>query len=115
MVTDCFGVRAGNFSATEEVFLQGSLSLLKVIVPCAICFVIRKLHTANKNSARQNISILGLNEPSTEVKDADLHLSRISPFIWFLYVTTMIVTFNLGLLSVLACEFLRHTLHKLLP
>ncbi len=107
MVTDCFGARAWDFSDTEAVFLQGSLSLLKIIVPCAICLALWRLHAASKDGSRRNASILGLNEVSTGHQEA-------APRLFFIYVSIMIVTFNLGLLSVLACEFLRHTLHQLL-
>ena len=114
MVTDCFGTRVWSFSDTEAVFLQGSLSLLKIIIPCAICFVLWRLHTANKDIAHQSVSILGLNQSSMEHEDADSHLSKFLLSTWFLYVATIIVTFTLGLLSISAYEFLHYTLYKLL-
>src|ERR1044072_7270338 len=107
MVTDCFGARAWDFSDTEAVFLQGSLSLLEIMIPLAICLLLWRMYVTNKDAARQSISILRLNETSTDKQGSDSHCSRISPFILPLCITTTVATFNSGLLSILTYEFLR--------
>jgi len=66
METDCFGARTWDISDTEAVFLQGALSLLKVILPVALIFLVSRIYIANKSDAHQNISILRLNETSTD-------------------------------------------------
>ena len=114
MVTDCGGMQAWDFSDTETVFLKGSLSLLMIIVPSAICFLLWRLYATNKDSPHHNVSILGLNEIPTDNQSTNAYFSKISPCTLLLYITTTVVTFNLGMLSVLAYEFLRHLLHKLL-
>jgi uncharacterized protein with PQ loop repeat len=114
MVTDCSGTRDWDFSDTEAVFLHGSLSLLKVIIPLAIALLLWRIYITNKDVAHQRISILRLNETSTDNQGADLQFSRTSPFILLLCITTTVVTFNLGLLSFLAYEILRQLMQKLL-
>ena len=66
MVTDCFSARTWDISDTEAVFLQGTLSLLKVILPVALVFLVLRICVANKSGAHQNISVLRLNETSTD-------------------------------------------------
>ena len=62
MVTDCGGMRAWDMSDAEAVFLQGSLSLLMVIIPLALVLLIWKLYFSNKRSGHQNASVLNLSE-----------------------------------------------------
>ena len=114
MVTDCTGARAWDFSDTEAVFLQGSLSLLEIMIPSAICLLLWRIYFTNKDDARQSVSILRLNEAATDHQGSDLQISRISPLTLLLYIITTIATFDLGLLSILTYEFLRHLPHKLL-
>ncbi len=62
MITDCMGLQAWDFSDAEPVFLQGALSLLKVIIPAAICLAQLKLYTATRRLRKRTPSILGLDE-----------------------------------------------------
>jgi hypothetical protein len=66
MVTDCFGAREWDLSDAEAVFLQGSLSLLKVIIPLTVFFLLWRIYVTNKGSADKNISTLRLKENSAD-------------------------------------------------
>jgi hypothetical protein len=115
MTTNCGGGQFWDFSDTEAIVLRGNISLLKIIIPGAICFLLWRLYVTNKGDAYQNVSILRLNESPTDNQHADSSYSKISPFTLLLYIITTVMTFNLGRLSVLAYECLRQVLHKLLP
>jgi hypothetical protein len=104
MVTDCFGARAFDFSDTEAVFLQGSFSLLKMIIPAAICVLLWKLYVANKDGDYRQSEILGLRENRSIDHSAKTKCERISLLMLFLYFATAAVTFSLGLLSFHAYE-----------
>jgi len=56
MVTDCFGARAWDISDAEPVFVSGLLSVMKVILPAALAFLIFRLSVRRKEDHR----VLGL-------------------------------------------------------
>jgi hypothetical protein len=114
MVAGCTGTRSWDFSDSEEVFLQGGLSLLKVILPLAICFLLWRRYVMNKSVEHGSVSILGLSDRSIAEQRTESCVPVISTWILLLYVTVSIVTFKLGLLSVLAYDFLRDVLLELL-
>jgi hypothetical protein len=107
MVTDCFGARAFSFSETEAVFLQGSLSLMKLIIPGVIGFLLWRFYATEKERVESDVSILRLNEPQSENQRAESYFSTESLFALFLCAMAAVVTFTLGLLSVRAYEHLR--------
>ena len=59
------------------------------------------------------ILILRLSETSTGIPSKTCH-PKTSPYLPVLYVSTAAVTFNAGVLFFVACEFLRHTLRRLI-
>src|SRR4051794_25345235 len=105
MVTDCMGIRRWDFSDSEEVFLQGSLSLLKVILPLAICFLLRRVYVMNKAIEHRGLSILALSDYSNQNPTIDSFFPAISIWRLLLYAGASVVTFNVGLLAVLAYAF----------
>lgn len=99
MQTDCFGVKTFDLSRTEDIFLEGGYSLLKLTMLGAVCLLLWMLHTSNQRITRQTPSILKLNETPTVDRGADSSWSRLTPFILFIS----------------ACDFLRQLLHDLFP
>jgi hypothetical protein len=106
MVTDCLGTQRWGFSDSEEVFLQGGLSLLKVILPMAICFLLWRRYVMNKPVAHRSLSILALDVDSRTDRAIDTCFPAVSIWSLLLYATASVVTFNLGLLAVSTYDFL---------
>ena len=59
MVTDCFGARLWDFTDAEPVFVQGLLSVSKLIIPAAIAFAVLRLFVASRkeNHPSRRLSI----------------------------------------------------------
>jgi hypothetical protein len=112
MVAGC--IEPWDFSDTEKVFLQGSISLIKVILPMAICFLLWRRYVMNKAVAHRSLSILDLNDDSGTDCKIDSFFPAVPTLSLLLYVTVSIVTFNLGLLAVSTYDFLYGILRELL-
>lgn len=115
MVTDCMRTRRWDFSDSEEVFLQGGFSLLEIILPLAICFLLWRHYVMCKAGEHRSLSILALSDDSGTDREIDSFFPAISTWSLLLYVTVSVVTFNLGLAAVSAYDFLSRILGELLP
>jgi hypothetical protein len=115
MVTDCVGARSWDFSDSEEVFLQGGLSLLEVILLLAICFLLWRHYVMYKAGEHRSLSILALSNDSSTDRKIDSFFPAISTWSLLLYVTASVVTFYLGLVAATAYDFLSGILGELLP
>jgi hypothetical protein len=113
MITDCFGAKEWDISDFEAVFLEAGFSFLKIIIPGAICLVMWRIFITNRRESRAGILTLGLDETSAADPRAR-YLPAMSPYVLLLYVTTTVVTFNVGLLFFSAWESLRTILRSLL-
>jgi hypothetical protein len=115
MVTDCVGTRRWDFSDSEEVFLQGSLSLLEVVLPLAICFLLWRVYIMNKADERRSLSILALSDDSSTDRKLDSFFPAVSIWSLLLYAGASLIAFNVGLVAVSAYDFLSSILGELLP
>ena len=106
MVTDCAGLGFWDMSDAETVFLHGTLSLMRIIIPAAICLLIWRVRITNRPG---NVLVLGLDEST----NSQMISSRVSRPLLFLYATTAFITFELGLLTFRAYEVLQQMLIKL--
>ena len=55
MQTDCFGTRVFDLSNTEAIFLQGGYTLLKLMIPGAICLLLWMLRASNHRITHQTL------------------------------------------------------------
>ena len=92
MITDCFGAQAWDLSDTEAIFLQGTFSLLKVMIPAAIWLFTWRLCKTEREENERGVSILGLNV----TYESRYATSRKFPLP--LCITTTVLTFLLGVL-----------------
>jgi hypothetical protein len=51
-VTDCFGTGAWDISDTEAVFVWGLLSLMKLVIPAALAFLVWRISARSKENHR---------------------------------------------------------------
>jgi hypothetical protein len=110
MIPDCGGLQDWDLSDFEAVFLQSAFSMLKIIIPGAICFFLWRIFVTNK----KQIEVLGLGLNQTATNGTRVKcLPKFSPRLLLLYSATVVVTFNAGLLFFEACEFLRHILRRI--
>jgi hypothetical protein len=114
MVTVC-GTGQWDFNNSEEVFLQGGLALLEVILPLAICFLLWRHYVMYKAGEHRSLSILALSDDSSTDRKIDSYFPAVSIWSLLLYVTASVVTFNLGLVAATAYDFLSGILGELLP
>jgi hypothetical protein len=56
MVTDCFGPGFWDVTDAETVFVQGMVSVLKVVVPAAIALVLWRMFVARNQPPFQTLS-----------------------------------------------------------
>jgi hypothetical protein len=66
MVTDCGGLGAWDISDSEALFLQGSLSLLKVVIPATILFLVWRIYRTRQSESTQDTSIFSLKQTSMD-------------------------------------------------
>jgi hypothetical protein len=105
MVTDCGGLGFWDMSDAETVFLNGAFSLMRIIIPAAICLLIWRIRVTNRT---QSVTSLGLDESA--YSHPCLSRPRISRGTLLLYATTTFITFQVGLLTFKAYELLREML-----
>jgi hypothetical protein len=106
MISDCVGGQAFDFSDAETVFLQGAVSFLEIVIPCAICLLIWKMLISNKSDPRKRFLTLGLDSAPTDTPGTNRSDRPLSTSHLLLYFGAAALTFGIGLLVVQACQFL---------
>jgi hypothetical protein len=106
MVTECGGGVFWNASDFEAVFVQGTYSMLKFVLPAAVLLTAWKI--CDKRTTNQSTSILGLSGP-------DQYADHEPRQVRALYILTSGLTFFLGVFSYHAFLFLHHAATSLLP
>jgi hypothetical protein len=105
MVTDCAGLGFWDISDAETVFLNDAFSLIRIVIPAAICLLIWRMRVTNRT---QSVTVLGLDEFT--------HLqTRRNPSrpTLLLCAATTSITFLVGVLTFKAYELLLEILSSL--
>lgn len=109
MITDCFGVSWWDMSDTEPKFIDGTARLLMLAIPAGIGFALFKLLIQSIRRRKRTPSILGLAD-HIEIGSRDellfLETSRVNLLNVLSYLTTAIVAFDVGYLSLVLRQLL---------
>jgi len=107
MIANCAG-GFDPFGLSEAGFFRDLLTISKLVIPAALGFLLWRLHLTRRLNARQSSSVLGLAEVAAETPATRFWSLRFSPLPVLLSLMIAVLTFELGLLSVFAHEFVHN-------